>query len=202
MNVDYEGKLIPREKIRTKKKAIVRVVDNMMDHVEDGAAYTGRCAISHSDCLEGRPCRGRSHRRAHPRAQGQGRDRPTSVRSSAPTRAPAPWPCSSWATSASTRRRDGAGPIGPFDNIGFYGKRRGLLRVVFHIAPCSVPRGYERRPRLRKKKRGKPGLGLGLDRDVVDHVVGEGDVRGARRAGSPRRPTSGRSRARGPRPPP
>ncbi|MBM6755298.1 DegV family protein [Collinsella tanakaei] len=52
MNVDYEGKLIPREKIRTKKKAIVRVVDNMMDHVEDGAAYTGRCAISHSDCLE------------------------------------------------------------------------------------------------------------------------------------------------------
>lgn len=52
MNVDYQGKLIPREKIRTKKKAIARVVDNMLEHVENGAAYTGRCAISHSDCLE------------------------------------------------------------------------------------------------------------------------------------------------------
>lgn len=52
MNVNCEGKLIPREKIRTKKKAIVRVVDNMMAHVQDGAGYTGKCAISHSDCLE------------------------------------------------------------------------------------------------------------------------------------------------------
>lgn len=52
MNVNFEGKLIPREKIRTKKKAIVRLVDDMMDHVENGAAYTGRCTISHSDCLE------------------------------------------------------------------------------------------------------------------------------------------------------
>lgn len=52
MNVNFEGKLIPREKIRTKKKAIVRLVDDMMDHVENGAAYTGRCTISHSDCLK------------------------------------------------------------------------------------------------------------------------------------------------------
>ena len=52
MNVNFEGKLIPREKIRTKKKAIVRLVDDMMEHVENGAAYTGRCTISHSDCLE------------------------------------------------------------------------------------------------------------------------------------------------------
>lgn len=52
MNVNFEGKLIPREKIRTKKKAIVRLVDDMMDRVENGSAYTGRCTISHSDCLE------------------------------------------------------------------------------------------------------------------------------------------------------
>lgn len=52
MNVNFEGKLIPREKIRTKKKAIVRLVDDMMDHVENGSSYTGRCTISHSDCLE------------------------------------------------------------------------------------------------------------------------------------------------------
>ena len=34
LNVDYEGKLIPREKIRTKKKVVKRIVEKM---VEDGA---------------------------------------------------------------------------------------------------------------------------------------------------------------------
>lgn len=52
MNVNFEGKLIPREKIRTKKKAIVHLVDAMMAHVENGSAYTGRCTISHSNCLD------------------------------------------------------------------------------------------------------------------------------------------------------
>ncbi len=52
MNVDYQGKLIPREKIRTKKKAITELVARMMDHVQDGAAYTGKCAISQSNCRE------------------------------------------------------------------------------------------------------------------------------------------------------
>ena len=48
MNVDYQGKLIPREKIRTKKKAITALVDRMMEHVEGGAGYTGKCSISQS----------------------------------------------------------------------------------------------------------------------------------------------------------
>ena len=52
MNVDYQGKLIPREKIRTKKKAIATLVDRMMEHVEDGAGYTGKCSISQSACRE------------------------------------------------------------------------------------------------------------------------------------------------------
>lgn len=52
MNVDYQGKLIPREKIRTKKKAIAQLVKNMLAHVEGGSAYTGKCAISHSNCRE------------------------------------------------------------------------------------------------------------------------------------------------------
>ena len=52
MNVDYEGKLIPREKIRTKKKAIVELVNRMMEHVEAGADYTGKCSISQSACRE------------------------------------------------------------------------------------------------------------------------------------------------------
>lgn len=50
MNVDNQGKLIPREKIRTKKKAITELVARMMDHVENGAAYTGKCTISQSNC--------------------------------------------------------------------------------------------------------------------------------------------------------
>lgn len=52
MNVDYQGKLIPREKIRTKKKAIVELVNRMMEHVDDGEQYTGKCSISQSACRE------------------------------------------------------------------------------------------------------------------------------------------------------
>ena len=52
MNVDHEGKLIPREKIRTKKKAITELVNRMMEHVDGGANYTGKCAISQSACRE------------------------------------------------------------------------------------------------------------------------------------------------------
>lgn len=52
LNVNFEGKLIPRAKIRTKKKVIKETVNVMMQHVEDGANYTGDCFISHSDCYE------------------------------------------------------------------------------------------------------------------------------------------------------
>lgn len=52
LNMDYQGKLIPREKIRTKMKAQKRLVRAMMAHVEDDAAYTGKCCISQSDCRE------------------------------------------------------------------------------------------------------------------------------------------------------
>lgn len=50
MNVDFEGHLIPREKIRTKRRAIEETVKTMMEHVQDGAGYTGKCCISHSAC--------------------------------------------------------------------------------------------------------------------------------------------------------
>lgn len=52
MNVDFEGHLIPRRKIRTKKKAIEEAVKTMMEHVKDGKDYTGKCFISHSACLQ------------------------------------------------------------------------------------------------------------------------------------------------------
>lgn len=50
MNVDNEGRLVPREKIRTKRRAISEMVKTMMAHVEDGAGYTGKCVISQSAC--------------------------------------------------------------------------------------------------------------------------------------------------------
>ncbi len=52
LNVDYEGKLIPRAKIRTKKKVIQAIVDRMEECVEDGLDYSGKCYISQSACYE------------------------------------------------------------------------------------------------------------------------------------------------------
>lgn len=52
LNVDYEGKLIPREKIRTKKKVINRIVEQMEMNAENGLDYSGKCFLSHSLCEE------------------------------------------------------------------------------------------------------------------------------------------------------
>lgn len=50
LNVDNAGKLIPREKIRGKKKVIHRIVEMMEQHAENGLEYDGKCYISHSLC--------------------------------------------------------------------------------------------------------------------------------------------------------
>lgn len=52
INVNNEGKLIAREKIRTKKKAIKRMVELMAEHAEGGLDYSGKCYISQSACME------------------------------------------------------------------------------------------------------------------------------------------------------
>lgn len=52
MNVDYEGKLIPRYKIRGKKKVIKAIVERMVENATDGVDYTGKCFISNSACYE------------------------------------------------------------------------------------------------------------------------------------------------------
>lgn len=52
LNVDFEGKLIPRHKIRTKKKVIEAIVEQMELHAENGTDYSGKCYISHSACYE------------------------------------------------------------------------------------------------------------------------------------------------------
>lgn len=50
MNVSHEGKLVPREKIRGKKKVMEEMVNRMEKHA--GLYYDGKVFISHSDCLE------------------------------------------------------------------------------------------------------------------------------------------------------
>ena len=52
LNVDFEGRLIPREKIRTKKKVIARIVEQMETYARDGLNYSGKCFISQSACIE------------------------------------------------------------------------------------------------------------------------------------------------------
>ena len=52
LNMDNEGKLIPREKIRTKKKVIRKIVDKMEENARDGLDYSGKCFLSQSECME------------------------------------------------------------------------------------------------------------------------------------------------------
>ena len=48
MNVNSEGKLIPRYKIRTKRKVIDAIVKQMEEFAEDKLDYSGKCYVSHS----------------------------------------------------------------------------------------------------------------------------------------------------------
>lgn len=52
LNMDHEGRLIPREKIRTKKKVIRRIVEQMEQNAQDGKEYSGKCFLCHSVCME------------------------------------------------------------------------------------------------------------------------------------------------------
>ena len=52
LNMDREGKLIPRHKIRTKKKVIEAIVEQMEQFAQDGYDYNEKCYISHSACME------------------------------------------------------------------------------------------------------------------------------------------------------
>lgn len=52
LNVDVNGKLIPRAKIRTKKKVIQAIVEKMAENAENGLEYADKCYISQSACVE------------------------------------------------------------------------------------------------------------------------------------------------------
>ena len=50
--MDEKGRLIPVQKIRTKKKVIEKMLQKMEEYAENGLDYSGKCYISHSDCYE------------------------------------------------------------------------------------------------------------------------------------------------------
>ena len=52
LNVDKDGHLIPREKIRGKANVIKQIVNKMIENAEGGLDYSGKCYISHADCEE------------------------------------------------------------------------------------------------------------------------------------------------------
>ena len=52
LNIDNEGRLIPRAKIRSKRKVIQEIVKRMEENADDGLDYSGKCYISQSACVE------------------------------------------------------------------------------------------------------------------------------------------------------
>lgn len=52
MNMSYNGKLVPRMKIRGKKHVINEIVHMMEVHAQNGIDYSGKCFISHSACYD------------------------------------------------------------------------------------------------------------------------------------------------------
>lgn len=51
LNMNSEGRLIPRAKIRPKQKVIAEIVNKMAENAENGLDYAEKCYISHSACL-------------------------------------------------------------------------------------------------------------------------------------------------------
>ena len=52
LNMDANGKLIPRKKVRGKNNAITEIVEEMKANAENGLNYDDKCYICHSACLE------------------------------------------------------------------------------------------------------------------------------------------------------
>lgn len=52
LNMDAQGCLAPQENVRTKRKVIARIVEEMTLLADNGTGYSGKCYISHSDCIE------------------------------------------------------------------------------------------------------------------------------------------------------
>lgn len=52
LNVNFEGKLIPRTKCRGKKKVMDEMLSKMVQFADNGADYDGKCFMSNSACID------------------------------------------------------------------------------------------------------------------------------------------------------
>lgn len=52
LNVSVDGKLIPRAKIRTKKRVIPEIVKRMVEHADGGTDYNGKVYMCNSACID------------------------------------------------------------------------------------------------------------------------------------------------------
>jgi DegV family protein with EDD domain len=52
LNMNNQGRLIPRNKVRSKKRVIKEIEKRMEQHAEGGLDYSGKCFISQSACRE------------------------------------------------------------------------------------------------------------------------------------------------------
>ncbi len=50
LNMDHNGKLVPRFKVRGKAKVMETIVDKMEQFADDGLQYDGKCYLCHSAC--------------------------------------------------------------------------------------------------------------------------------------------------------
>ena len=52
LNMNSKGQLIPKDKIRTKKRVVQEIAARMEQYADNGLDYSGKVYISHSDCYE------------------------------------------------------------------------------------------------------------------------------------------------------
>jgi len=52
MRLDDKGAIIAYGKVRGKKNALRTTLDAMAEHAQNGEAYSGKCYISNSACME------------------------------------------------------------------------------------------------------------------------------------------------------
>lgn len=101
LNMDNLGRLIPRAKIRGKKRVMKEIVMRMEEHAQGGHDYSGKCYISNSACYDDARAVADEIEQKFPKLNGKVEIYSVGTTIGSHT-GRAPWPCSSGATSART----------------------------------------------------------------------------------------------------
>ncbi len=71
LNVDNNGRLVPREKVRSKKKVIRQIVRMMEQHAQNGTDYDGKVYLCQSACMEDAKAVAQLVKESFPRMNGE-----------------------------------------------------------------------------------------------------------------------------------